>query len=86
MLLANLMSLIAEQPKEPQSIFFRLPLYGFILSTTLYPFVFLLCGAKGWDEAHWGSAKATVFWALVPLLYLLLIIAGLVWLSVAIWG
>jgi hypothetical protein len=78
-LLANFMCLAAPQPKEPQPIIFRLPLYGLLLSTTLYPVVFFVCGAKGWDRAHWGSTKATVFWALAPLLYLLLI-AGLTWL------
>jgi hypothetical protein len=74
-LLANFMGLAAPEPKDPPSIVFRLPLYAFMLSTTLYPVVFFLCGAKGWDKAHWGTRKSTVFWSIAPLLYLVLIAA-----------
>jgi hypothetical protein len=73
-LFANLMSLLAQQPKEPPPLVFRLAYYAFILSTTLYPVVFFACGAMGWNKAHWGSFKSTVFWAIGPLLYLLLIV------------
>jgi hypothetical protein len=70
-LLANLMALAAPQAKE--SIATKLFLYGFVFSTTIYPVVFFVCGAKGWNRAHWGSTNATIFWALAPILYLLII-------------
>ena len=72
-LLANFMVLAAPHAQEPMAS--KLTMYGFVLSTTLYPVVFFICGAKGWDRAHWGSTKATIFWALAPLLYCLLIYA-----------
>jgi hypothetical protein len=75
MLLANFMALAAPQPKEPPPIYERLAFHGLIWSTTLYPVVFFVCGAKGWDRAHWGTTRATLFYALGPLLYLLLILA-----------
>jgi hypothetical protein len=74
-LFANLMSLIAERPKEPLPLGYALIFYGFLLATTAYPAVWIVCGAIGWNRAHWGSAKSTVFWSLAPLLYLLLIVA-----------
>src|SRR6187402_1128078 len=74
-LFANLMSLIAERPKEPLPLSTTLPFYGFLLGTIAYPVVYFVCGAIGWNKASWGSAKATVFWAIAPLLYLLLLVA-----------
>ncbi len=73
MLAANLMALAAPQPKEPLPIGQRMAFWAFLVSTTLYPVVFFVCGAKGWDRSHWGSTKATVFYAIGPLLYILLI-------------
>ncbi len=72
-LLAIFMALAA--PKENESLTSKLAIYGFALSTMLYPVVFFVCGAKGWDRAHWGTAKATTFWALAPLLYVAILVA-----------
>jgi hypothetical protein len=72
-LFANMMSLLAEGSMAEVPIAARITWYTFLVGSTLYPVVFFVCGAKGWDHAHWGGIKGTIFWSLAPLLYLLVI-------------
>jgi hypothetical protein len=37
--------------------------------------VYFICGAIGWNKAHWGSMKATVLYSVAPLLYFLGVMA-----------
>jgi len=73
LLLANIMSLAAETPREPIPFALRLCSLGFLLSSTFYPLAYGGCIVKIITLVVAAEHKQALRWSFVPLLYLAIV-------------